>query len=181
MTAQLIVFFLLALTGGCSPHPAVQAEEIIWDQKRRLSWDDFTKRTGHAGVFKAFTTAGMRYAIEAPTGEIEITTETYFLPKESWVHIDFQRDDLLAHEQAHFDIAAIYGRKLAVELAALQVDVKTFIERDYGQRADAIFDELYNELQATQTRYDKETEHGINTDAQQKWVQWIANQLAESN
>lgn len=181
MTAQLILFFFLALSGGYSPHPAVQAEEIIWDQNHRLSWSDFTKRTGHAGVFKAFTTAGMRYAIEAPGGEIEITTETYFLPKESWVHIDFQRDDLLAHEQAHFDIAAIYGRKLAVELAELQVDTKTFVERNYGKRADEIFDRLYDELQATQTRYDKEAEHGINVDAQKKWVQWIADQLAASN
>lgn len=181
MTAQLIIFFLLALTGGCSTHPAVQAEEIIWDQNRRLSWDDFTKRTGHAGVFKAYTTAGMRYTIDAPDGEILIQVEAYFLPKESWVHIDFQEDDLLAHEQAHFDIAAIYARKLAVDLAELQVDTETFIARDYGQRAGEIFDRLYDELQATQTRYDKETEHSTRKEEQQKWEVWIADQLGLPN
>lgn len=180
MTLQMIVFFCLALTGGCHTHPAVQADEIIWEQNRRLTWDDFTRRTGQAGVFKAYTTAGMRYTIEAPKGQIEILVETYFLPKESWVHVDFLRDDLLAHEQAHFDIAAIYGRKLAQELAVLQVETSVFVERNYGERADAIFDQLYKELESTQTRYDKETEHSINATAQKEWERWITEQLSEA-
>ncbi len=173
---QFFVAFILvfALPGGCARTPLpTPSTEIIWQPGVRLQWDDFRSRTGSSGVYKAYTTAGIRYAIDAPEGMVRIKTEAYFLKDESWVHVDHKVDALLRHEQGHFDIAGVFGYRLKKALAHLEVSAEEFMRLRLNEKAEQIFQEIYAELDATQQRYDQETVHGTNTEAQSEWEAWI--------
>lgn len=173
--AFILVF---ALPGGCARTPLpTSSSEITWQPGVRLQWDDFRSRTGSSGVYKAYTTAGIRYAIDAPDGMVRIKTEAYFLKDESWVHVDHKVDALLRHEQGHFDIAGVFGNRLKKAMAHLEVSAEEFMRLSLNEKAEQIFQEIYADLDATQQRYDQETVHGTNTEAQSAWEAWIREEL----
>jgi hypothetical protein len=178
MRVALIYFLFIVLPAGCSPSKRLSpSTEIVWFEAQRLTWDDFVLRAGAPGLFKAYTTAGMRYAIDAPNDRIRIVTEAYFVKPESWVHIDHRNPLLLRHEQGHFDLAAVFSKRLALALAPLEVDAALFMEQRLQEEANAIFNVLYNELNEHQMRYDTETVHGTNREKQQEWELWISTEL----
>lgn len=177
---QFFVAFILvfALPGGCARTPLpTSSTEIIWQPGTRLQWDDFRSRTGASGLYKAYTTAGIRYAIDAPEGKVRIRTEAYFLKEESWVHVDHKVATLLRHEQGHFDIAGVFALRLAKALQHLEVSAEEFMQKHLNERAEELFQAIYAELDATQQRYDQETVHGTNTEAQTQWEAWILEEL----
>lgn len=160
---------LIASSVNSASHPDEGSDEILWSKTRRLEWSDFKLRTGQAGLFKAFTTAGIRYEIDAPDGQVRVRVYAYFIPSESWVHTDHKVARLLRHEQGHFDIAAIYAARLREALSDFSVPAEEFLSQKMDVKAEAIFDALYEELQATQKRYDDETAHGTEYDVQAEW------------
>ncbi len=180
MQVIVMIFFLFGLPAGCSmPQKVVDHEEIVWQSNRRLVWDDFTSRAGSSGVFKAYTTAGMRYEIDSPGEQVRIRTEAYFIKSESWVHIDHKNAVLLRHEQGHFDLAAVYARRLDKSLRKFEVSASEFIAQNLNVSVQQIFNELYDELSSTQGRYDAETNHGTIAEAQSEWEVWIKNELVK--
>lgn len=179
MQVLLLMVILFGLPAGCStPRGAIGQSEIVWEPGRTLAWDDFNPRTGSAGVFKAMTTSGMRYTIDAPDGKVRIHAEAYFLPGESWVHIDHKQASLLRHEQGHFDLSAVYARRLSAALKPFEVTAAEFTERRLNEQAEALFQQFYVELNETQQRYDRETVHGTLDDAQLRWEAWISTELS---
>ncbi|MGF1566099.1 MAG: hypothetical protein ACFCUH_12105 [Flavobacteriales bacterium] len=164
---------------GCTPdrQNRDRSDEIVWSEGVRLSWDDFTPRTGPPKLYQAYTTAGIRYEIDAPEGKIRIRTQAYFLKSESWVHTEHLKPGLLNHEQGHFDLAGLYSRRLADALKWYETDANTFLERNYNDSADAVFQRVYDELKTEQLTYDQLTVHGSDTEAQTRWNAWLSLQL----
>lgn len=93
-----------------------------------------------------------------------------------WSRASAQSPELLRHEQGHYDITALVMRDLDTDLTALlqsgrsyprQEDMDQAID-DLKNPAVAIIDSLQSKPQADGI-YDQQTNHGRNTQAQQKW------------
>lgn len=173
MRILLLSVILLFSTVGI----AQNSSGIPWSAERELTWDDFEKRVGQGGFYKAFTYSGIRYTVDSPGDTIEIFVEAYFLEDQSWVYREFQTERLLNHEQRHFDIAEIYARRMRAELQKYEVHVMQFVSHDFGSDIKRTFNQLYDEMEQKQKDYDFETEHGLEDTAQARWNAWIDDQL----
>lgn len=164
---------------GCTPDRGNRdkSDEIVWSEGVQLNWSDFTPRTGPAKLYQAYTTAGIRYEIDAPEGKIRIRTQAYFLKSESWVHTEHLKPGLLNHEQGHFDLAGLYARRLSDAMKPFEIDAASFLERQYNDSAEAVFERVYDELKTEQLTYDQLTVHGSDAEAQERWNAWLKLQL----
>ncbi|MCH2199264.1 MAG: hypothetical protein MK081_10815 [Flavobacteriales bacterium] len=168
-----ILLLIIAL-----PASERQGDELNWEKDRRLSWEDFRTRTGPSQLYKAFSYTGMRYVVDAPDGRnISIEVTPYFVHSKSWVHHRHKIDRLLAHEQGHFDLTAIYAFKLDSILEDYEVSIGEFMENRMIGRVEFLFDSVYAELQVMQDRYDAETNHSIIEGKQEEWEAYIADQI----
>jgi hypothetical protein len=102
-------------------------------------------------------------------------------PRFSWALPSQTTPDVLRHEQFHFNLNEIYRRKLQEELHTLSTR---------GRSADETMDSLDAQIQAhaqaildrlseMQSRYDDETKHGIDAEAQSRWMSTIDAWLAD--
>jgi len=154
--------------------------DLLW-QERELKWSDFkpmasAKRIG----FKAETYSGIRFESIQEGELISFRTECYFNPEKSWVLKGAETDYLLNHEQGHFDITEIYARKFREELEAYQmVSVERFAKENLGDKVNAIYTRIMNEMFAHQNRYDEETNHSINSAKQAVWDSMIESDLSK--
>lgn len=151
--------------------------EIPWSEDNALTWDKFKKRAGANSLYKAYTYSGIRYKVDQEEEMVTIGVDCYFLKNESWVYKGFTKDYLLNHEQRHFDITEIYARKMRTELAKYVVPIREFMENNMIKDVERIFNDLYDEMERTQKKYDKETNHSMIKDKQAEWNDWIDNQL----
>ena len=85
--------------------------------------------------------------------------------EDSWVVRDQKTDALLAHEQGHFDITGIDARQLMNDLAAL----RAANAEELQNLVTARIERSRTDAQAMSDRYDRETDHGRNADAQRRW------------
>jgi predicted secreted Zn-dependent protease len=88
------------------------------------------------------------------------------------VAVDIYSPALLAHEQLHFDIAEVFARKLRLKLSQL-----SYSPENYQEKMDGVFEKILAEMEEIHDRYDRETEHGLDEKAQQKWAQMVEKKL----
>lgn len=165
----LFVSVATALIFLCFTTPPNPEEELVWSPWRRLSWEDFTKRTGPKQLYKAFTYSGIRYTIEVKDGKADIKCIPYFLSSESWVHSEHMTPELLVHEQGHFDITALYAMRMQSEMNRFQVEIAAFKENNYQDSIEVMFNSIYDEMEARQKAYDQATNHGLEKELQLEW------------
>jgi hypothetical protein len=93
-----------------------------------------------------------------------------------------RNDEVLAHEQLHFEISELTARRLAVEIAALEGRGATVQEArvDLDRRIHERLEQGNVELEELQDRYDEDT-HGKQGKKQQaKWAEKVAAMFAEA-
>lgn len=111
-----------------------------------------------------------------------VRVQTYFSTS-SWTVQGTDDPELLRHEQGHLDITHLFGNGLEDALNSFRV---AFVSWDAKRALDGAFalllkharrleDEYRNDERAAQVRYDKETNHGLNDRAQQRWNSALAN------
>ncbi|NNE54922.1 MAG: DUF922 domain-containing protein [Flavobacteriales bacterium] len=169
----ILTLFVIALTVVGSAQ-----SDIPWDATQRLSWDDFEKRVGQGGYFKAYTYSGIRYSVDSPNGYVKIDVEAYFVADESWVYRGHMNTHLLQHEQAHFDITEIYARKMRKAMADYEVSARTFMNNGYMRDVKRLYNDIYSDMEAKQKEYDRATDHSMRRNAQREWVEWIESEIA---
>lgn len=148
-------------------------------QEEPLSWSDFSGRADENSTFDASTNSGISYSWSLRSSEVKAEflykVETFFYPDLSWVKLGKKSPRLLAHEQLHFDITELHGRKLRKLMAEyvpnLKADLKKVLERIYQKNE--------SERRQMQEKYDRETRHGQNEEAQVKWEIFIKTELAK--
>lgn len=139
---------------------------ILWKENKKLSWDDFNGKANEASKYKALTESILSIAITGKGMEAVITMTANFDKRTSWVKE--KRDDLLIHEQGHFDIVEIWARKFKQKLKGKTFNVKTF-----QKELNVLYNDVNRESKAMQVEYDRDTEHSINVKAQQKWTKKV--------
>lgn len=148
-------------------------EELIqWAENKKLTWSDYkgkVDRTTGAAASTA-TYLGIDYNFSPRGLTYKITCS--FSRNKSWgLH---KNEYILSHEQAHFDISEIFARKLNKKMIAYKFDPNT-----YKEDLRKIYEDVLNEKESMQNRYDEETNHSINKEKQAEWLKAVKEMLKE--
>jgi len=149
-------------------------DTVFYDPKRPLSWSDFKGRP-RMGNFAASIFASIAYEGDTKLvdGEVQIDLmfKTYMLKNSSWVRPG-NNDYGLNHEQRHFDIAQIITERLKRRLGTMDL-----LPHNFDRVVSFEFLESYREMNRLQEQYDRETSHGMNRAAQERWNAYIDDEL----
>jgi hypothetical protein len=145
---------------------------FIWTESRPLQWNDFSRHLNDNSQFDAevFAEVRYKYTFSAIT-DFKFEVVAVFNKNTSWSRISRQTEDLLKHEQLHFDIAELYARKLKAEFE------KYNYTENFEQEVQEIFNTLKNEYRLMQLKCDEDTNHSLNKEKQLEWEAFIFNEL----
>jgi hypothetical protein len=168
--ALLIISFVSTIT----IHSFAQESRIIWNKTQLLQWFDFAGHVNDTSRFDAESFAEVRftYNFKSPTN-FSFDVFANFHKNLSWCKKEYQSEDLLKHEQLHFDIAGLYSRKLKEAFETYQYS------NDYKNEIQQIFNQKKIEYHLSQQQYDVETNHSLNKERQKDWEKYIHEQLNE--
>ena len=167
-TAHLTFAFFLVFT-LCS-FTSDTFQQVEWTEERKLSWDDFRGEPNPSSHAHAATAIRISAAPYYKNKKLYYSVTTFFDPSQSWCRS--KSEQLLRHEQLHFDIAELYARKVRKRISELRSrgvkDVKTI---------NAEIQKLLDESNRVDATYDKKTIHGANPERQRRWEENILYQL----
>lgn len=130
---------------------------------RKLSWSDFKGKPDNRGA--ALSHTQINFEANYGDGKYSFVVYSSFLPDKSFTTTS--KENILRHEQLHFDITELMVRKLR----GLLVSVND------GKEANNLYDQTIKEWSEMQKRYDRETNNSINQGEQTKWEMEIDRQL----
>lgn len=152
---------------------------------RILSWQDFNPQQGQPGGANeyaqihpdtTFTNLRMRRNGRSVTiASLDITIR--LIASDCWVVVTRKTDELLKHEQGHYDIMAIAARVLYNRLLTLRENSVS----DLQNYMNDIRENFRTNVRDVDSRYDTQTNHGINTSVQQTWDRQIATLKVNPN
>ena len=174
---------ILLAFGGSLPladQANAPASTIEWQSSRKLVWDDFKR-----AVPAASSAVGFFYdaTLHCPSPKLEFSVKAYFDPNKSWVRPEMKSDELLRHEQLHFDLAELYARKFRGEMSEFKVPcgratpTQDAINVETKSRIDRLFDERLKALLHEQNRYDSQTANGLDVARQKQWEESVKRRL----
>jgi hypothetical protein len=150
---------------------------IQWRPTQPLGWGDFQGMPRPAGREGALSEIGQISGSACAGSQLQFGVLAVFVPRDSWVLPSVAADPrqsaiALSHEQTHFNITEIIARQLR----------RTFLTVEHpcamsASERDALGSAAANEELVVQTRYDGETNHGLDREAQERWRSWAVAQL----
>lgn len=165
-----IIFILMTSFQGDAP--------VQWDGVRKLSWDDFRGVPEADTDAAATTVSAVSYSFQGYVNDgaliYEYDVKALFFPEKSWVRPGLQDEELLLHEQLHFDITAWYASRLRKAFDTISPS------RDPEQEVRKVYRSIQEELDSVQLRYDRETDFSRNTKEQLLWHSRIKAYLKQA-
>ncbi|WP_123873412.1 hypothetical protein [Chryseobacterium piscium] len=149
-------------------------KNIEWNQKNRLSFDDFIGEPEISSAAAA-SAINIEYEIISQsiwTGKIKIKIKANFNKEKSWAKPEFKNLQLLAHEQGHFDIAQIFAIYMQRKV---NNEIKT--SQDFHKKFQIVYDQIYNEYFEFQNKYEIDTNHGSDVPKQDEYDTMIKEKL----
>lgn len=146
---------------------------IEWSTETQLKWSDFKAKNRVSKDFSVATsTCGFGYDGIIRGDEITLNIYVHFYCYDSWKSPDYHMNDVLQHEQLHFDICELYGRKFYKEVLTLKK------KNQLNEKAlDRLYNSMVKEYDAYQDLYDEQTGHSTKTMKQLEWNNRIASDL----
>ena len=166
----IVLFFLSFL-------PQEDGTKLVWDESRKLTWQDFQGTPDRSVGFVASTNTGINfgysYTLKNNEVSVEYSVESFFNPQKSWFLQGQVSQHVLNHEQTHFDISELHARMLRKRLDSKRFtkNVKSEIERIYLQ--------VEAQRKAMQKKFDQQTDHSRNIEREIQWEQRVAKLLEE--
>lgn len=167
--------FLFILLFICFAFHSITAQDYIpWDKDRKLQWEDFQGKPNENKYAAALTS----YKIEILPSKVivdennniknfnQLTVKANFYKNHSWA-VE-KNDYLLQHEQLHFDIAEVFAQKMRAEFKKLQANNIANFDTYYN-----VYKQLWAVCRQMQRTFDKESNHSINTEQNNLWVEKI--------
>jgi hypothetical protein len=157
---------------------ALDLNLIIWEPNKKLEWKDFSGTMDPNLFGNALTTYSIEIVPENVMvdgedniqGYENLTVVTKFYKDKSWTVS--RTDNLLKHEQLHFDIAELYARKIRKKFS----DLINLEEKKFDAYANA-YEVLWQECRQYQKKYDLETKNGILVDQNSIWTNKIRQEI----
>ena len=180
-----LALYLLFLCFASSTHTRQPdgLDIVCWQENRKLCWADFQSTTRPVltkeetlpnSVLCATTEANaVVYDLNTDTGTfVKTLVRVEFDKRKSWINKATydDRKATLIHEQLHFDIVELTGRKIR-RILATQPDV-------HSATVTAAITRAYVEEATRQHQCDKQTQNGNDLKAQARWQMSIKKQLA---
>jgi hypothetical protein len=167
-------FLLIAFICFTSLHTFSQQNIITWNEKQPLQWIDFAGPVKENSSFDAesFAEVKYHYKFNSPS-DFHFEVFANFNKHVSWYKKKSQSEDLLKHEQVHFDIAALYAKLLKEAFETFQYS------ENYHEEIQEIFSQKKNEYHLMQQQYDEETNHSLNKESQKRWEKFVLDKLNE--
>ncbi|MDR2963005.1 MAG: DUF922 domain-containing protein [Bacteroidales bacterium] len=153
--------------------PPKKQEKIVWGE-RLLAWTDFKAKAPASSPNSAMSMVGVESAFESDHAIALIDIVSVFYPAQSWAKMQDTSQNLLQHEQGHFDIVEIFARKFRKKLLETNLTSKN-IQQKYEQ----FFASMNTEKDKFQELYDKETNFSRNKEKQAQWNARIAQELTD--
>jgi hypothetical protein len=161
-------------------HAADDEGDFVWSKTRKLDWKDFrgdAPRLSKYDMTVAATYCGFGYDVSySKDTKPKLSIRNRFYKDKSWGLPDFRNSKILEHEQAHFDLCELYTRKFR-ELAYKRMVPGA----NYKKVVSDAYDQVYAEYETQQQKYDAETEHGNNKEAQRRWQEFIDRELQRTD
>lgn len=147
-------------------------DKIFWNENRELVWSDFQSQTKpNTSQAAATTYCGISYLLNSSTKKFtdkQVKIESFFIPSKSWAHPEHKTDNVLMHEQSHFDIAELFARRFRKIISDKSLDVKSL--QKYYER-------IYDDYKDYQQDYETVTNHGRIRDKQLEYSQKIDEEI----
>jgi hypothetical protein len=172
----LLLFQSAAAPRQTTPAPAAKPakETLGWSANRPLTWADFKARPMGTDRLKALTSANIDVQVACKDFVFSSTVTAVFLPQESWVQDAGKASaNLLRHEQLHFDITELHARLLRQKLSTIKLDCQHL-----NPAFSTLTKNYFAAWQREETRYDVESNHGLNQEKQQFWETQVKQRLA---
>ncbi|WP_460913936.1 DUF922 domain-containing protein [Spirosoma areae] len=142
----------------------------------KLSWEDFSGPVEADSKYSATTYWQVNYtykvlSVHGDTVNLDWQVFTS-LKGTSWVQPDKKTDELLQHEQGHFNI----GQLCALRFNKV-IKSTILLKSNYVEKINLIFKSILAEANQMDLQYDEETNHSRNRSEQKKWNQKINSLL----
>jgi len=141
---------------------------IAYNRSNKLKWTDF-KVDNKKRAEAALTSTEISYTINNIDDVMQIDVTCKFDKNNSILVKGNKNDYILNHEQRHFDISYLFAMKF---IRTLQNEPNLTIDK-----VGVIYDNIYNEWDAYQDKYDKETSNSVSKANQALWDKKIDQQL----
>ena len=172
---RFLVILLLACTSLFGQKKS--QDTITYRDYNKLKWSDFKADAPKNSPFSASVSSGMSYKWSYSTSagiiDFQYAIDSKLYRNLSWSIYKEEKEEVLKHEQLHFDITELFTRKFRQALA--EYVVKRNIRKDVAN----IYEAIEKERVTMQLLYDKETNHSINKDSQLAWETKVSKLLAE--
>lgn len=169
----LYISALILISGICHAQESDTVNNYIyWSDDYRLVWTDFEELPQRYSEHAAYSVVGYESRFDMNADRYKAVIRTYFDRNESWSKNWISI--LLNHEQGHFDLAELYGRKFRKK-------VKEAMETDNisVEKFKRMSDEAIKLLEEAQHEYDVATNYSIDFRAQKKWNERIQQELKQ--
>lgn len=168
-----LLIYTIACSGMYVHPPMSDDNEIRWSDSTALNFGDFMGAPPANSPWAALTASYIYFTYSTSNGRLSsMLVYASFKKDESWMKTE--RYDVLTHEQLHFAITEYFARKLYAEAQTLKQGTK-----DVSAAANTLFNSLNEACDRMQDRYDRETNHGVNAEAQAAWKITVAAMLKE--
>lgn len=152
-----------------------EGDTIYYSPNRPLTWADFKdKPRDNRFEAEVFTSIGYIERIEVIKGVINVSLIIKVdAPKsDCWVREGGRDNNILNHEQRHFDLEKLVSEHFKEKILAMNLPVENF-----DGPINVQYLETLREATAMQKQYDAETHHGQDTQAQEQWNKRIDKEL----
>ena len=160
-------YFIITCLSAFTPENTL----IEWTHNRKLTWSDFKAVPEKNNAAAALTSTSIKIDCGYSNSTAEYHIRCSFDPSKSWGRV--KNDYILSHEQAHFDIAEIYARKLNKDLKSYKPD-----ENNFSKDVNKIYEKVMREYYEEQEKYDHETNFSINRARQEEWLKKVSEELS---
>jgi hypothetical protein len=153
---------------------------------RSISWDEFKElsarppgETEDAQIHSEVDQPS-RVSVVRENGVYRVTSLTVSLRtvgEDNWVVSAQKSADLLSHEQGHYDITGLTGRDMGNEIVAVRARSRD----DLQTKVTQIIEKYRQRPKALSERYDTETDHSRNRQAQKRWDGAIQSAMKSGN
>lgn len=168
------LIFLLLLTAFAF---AQEKEKLEWNENRPLTWNDFKAEPKESVPYEANTNTGIlfswNYSTESGEPVLKYEVLSNFYPESSWVKNVEETNYLLGHEQLHFDITELNARKLRKAIDEYKPG------RNIRKELNQLYEQIEQERVKMQNRFDVETNHSQNKEAEAKWRKFVLEEIKD--
>ncbi len=146
---------------------------LAWKEGRRLKIADFRADTARQPyIAVTMSTLSLYWEVHPTRKEAVVQSKALFTRDLSYFKNRPDSLRILAHEQAHFDVAEIYARKFRKSLAEQTFRMQT-LNADIRQ----LYDRNFKAMQEFQDRYDKDVY--ADPGKQGAWLVQVRNELSQ--